>query len=76
MRFFCAGSQVSAVNGHISPIISTARIWNGLIAIGSPNNAFIARLGKTTKSSPPFEVIQETIVFFRFSKMILPSLIA
>ncbi|HCB51024.1 TPA: hypothetical protein DEP21_00265 [Patescibacteria group bacterium] len=66
MRFFCAGSRVSAVSGHISPIRSMASICTALIAIGTLNNACPTRLVNITNNSPQFDVMEEIIVFFRF----------
>jgi len=47
-----------------------------VIEIGIFQKALATKLGKTANSSHPFEVIQDKIVFLRFWKMILHSLIA
>lgn len=64
--FFCAGSRVSAVSGHISQIRSIARICRGAIAIGIFPNALTTKLMSITNNSHPLAVILPIIVCLRF----------
>lgn len=76
IRVACHGSRASAVKGSISPTKSTASISSGTIAIGRPYSPVQRRLISTTNSSQPLEVKLLKIVFFKFSKITLHSLMA